>query len=178
MIPTYKINPQKITQPVTLESLWLNVIMADPVYWFKQFRKMESMNIKNILLNQRGTLPEKLNKIFGSKYKELFPNADKMKVSLQVLGDIFEDIGNFFSEKNLNDWEAQLRKGSNIGNQIANAFNYFKNSGSLNQQVQQQQKIQDIQTKTLTTAQNIWSTYSLPIAIGGGLLIVMLLMKK
>lgn len=172
----------------TTQTVWYNIIMTDIPYWTKQFDKIRAMSkskLENIIFNPRLTQKDKFKKIFGRKFVQA---AKVYNVTLsgeqfsELLGDVFSDIGNWFSStfssNNLSQWEQQLRQGANISNQIANGLNYLTNMPNIQQQSQQQQQIQTVQSKVLTSGQSLLETYKLPIIGGGALLVLALLLKK
>lgn len=168
-------NPQATTtaKPMTtaqiLQTWWLNTIAENPKEWQKRFKRLKTFNWVKVLQDKNLTSVQKFEKIFAVSLKD---------VAVSGLGDIFSDIGNFFSQSNLNKLEEWIRQGQITFSNIGNAINVIKNQPSVQSQVQQQIAYQDLQTKFLTQGSAIWQTYSMPIAIAGGLLIVYLLAKK
>lgn len=151
------------TQETPASVYWMNVITKDWNYWFKQFKKIARMNLNGIIYNTNLTLPQKLERIFGSKWQDLFNNPTVKG----LIGDLFSDIGSWFnstfSSSNLSQWEGQLRQGSTVTNNIANMLNYFRNQPNLEQQVQQQQNIQDVQSQIISKGTGFFETYKIPI---------------
>jgi len=158
----------KVSTPMTWEEFWFNLYQSNPKFWGKQFQKIVKMNLPGIISNPRLAMSQKFEKIFGLR----FPSNGR-------LGDIFSDIGGWFSQtfsqQNLTNWQNQI----NTTNQtISNFLQLMRNQGNMQSQVQQQQKIQDIQTQAVLTTKSFIETYQMPIIIGLAVLLGVVVLKK
>ena len=169
----YNIQPNQVVRgpyrnissaPVTeseVKNFWANVFQLNPQLAVKLARN-DSAWWRNILYSRSLTPQQKFQMIFG------------INLSGGLLGDIFEDIGNWFSGSNLQNAELYLREGQNQAGQWANALNYLRNQPDAETQAYNQMQQQNIQSSLYSGAQT-YGTW-LPWALGG--LILILLVRK
>lgn len=119
---------------------------------------------KPIISNTRLTPSQKFKKIFGVDFLDIFaPNG------LSGLGNIFEDIGNWFNQGGAERLALQIQ---NTSSSIAKALNVLRNQQS---NVETQQSMNDLTSNAYLKTTSFIQDYGIWI-IGG--LAVLLLIKK
>lgn len=129
----------------------------------RHFLKQKPGWWKSVLTNNNLSIESKFKKIFGVSIYDAFP-------STKLLGNIFEDIGNWFSGGGAERLANEIER---TAGEISKVLNALRNKPEYN--YAQQQQIQDFQSKTFWGIQDIISQYGWLI-IGG--LIVFLLVRK
>lgn len=122
---------------------------------------------KPILSNTRLSPSQKFKKIFGIDFLDIFQSN-----GVSGLGNIFEDIGNWFNTGGAERLALQIE---NTSSSIAQALNILRNKQNQGFNTNTQMQIQDTVTNTALTVTDFISKYGIFI-IGG--LAVLLLIKK
>jgi len=169
---SYAVQPLRTrVQPVTTNNdFWKQIFLnsRNGQKLIERFASGDSAWWKNILYSRALTPQQKLEYIFGIKLSELFPGS-------QLLGDVFEWLNNLFSNQNLSNVELWLRQGQNTANQFANALNIVRNSPNNSNLSLEQQRMQDLLSRGVTTGYNFWQQWGW--AVAGGLLLILVLKK-
>jgi hypothetical protein len=121
---------------------------------------------KTILYSKYLTPYQKFQEIFGVA-------ADTLKPAVQLLGDIFEWIGNLFSEKNLNEAEKFLNKVYTQSQNVQSLIEQIK-SGKIQSQYQQASQIME----DYSTVKSFWDEYKILVIAGAAGLLIYFLTKK
>lgn len=137
----------------------------------KKFQKLKIGDFLKILYDKNLSEVQKFEKIFDVKA------VDVRSIALNGLGDIFEDISNFFSNENLRKIENGIRQGQSISNSIANGINALRNQGNM-QNANDITSIRDQQSQLYFGAQSFYEKHGQALLLGGGALILILLLKK
>jgi len=167
----YKINPVQVKAPAQndVATNLINQIINTPrgQQVLERFLKQKPGFWVPIANNSRLTPSQKFKKIFGIDFLDIFENK---KISL--LGNIFEDIGNWFNNGGAERLALQIE---NTSSSIAQALNILRNKQNTGINTNTQMQLQDIQTNAALTLSDIISQYGIWI-IGG--LALLLFLKK
>lgn len=167
-------NTQQTTQPVNTAAEWNKFyenLFAKRPDLLKKFRSKKLGFFLDIIYNKNLSPVQKFEKLFDVKA------IDINQIALSGLGDIFEEISNFFSNENLRKIENGIRQGQQISNSIANGLNALRNQGNQNT-ANDITEIRDQQSKLYFSANSYLEKYGTPMLIGAGALILILLFKK
>ena len=160
--------------PVNTNAVWAafwEKLFAKRPDLMRKFQRTKIGDFMKILYDKNLSEVQKFEKIFGVKA------IDIKQIALSGLGDIFEDISNFFSQENLRKIENGIRQGQSISNSIANGINALRNQGNM-QNANDLTTIRDQQSQLYFGAQSIYEKYGPAMLIGGGALLLILLLKK
>lgn len=116
------------------------------------------------LYNPRLTPQQKFEKILGVRINEMLSGTGNSGGGL--LGDIFEWIGNLFSNQNLQNAESFIRRMQAQSQNIANMISAFRNNPGVNEQVNTQMQQQDYMIQKAFDVKSFIDKYGLYIIIG------------
>lgn len=139
----------------------------------KKFREKKIGFFLDIIYDKNLSEIQKFEKIFDVKAVDL----SRLTLSGNGLGDIFEEISNFFSTENLRKIENGIRQGQSVSNSIANAINALRNQGNF-KTADELTTIRDQQSNLYFGAQSLYEKYGPAMLLGGGALLLILLLKK
>jgi len=114
-----------------------------------------------ILANQKLTPSQKFKKIFGVDFLDIFFQNG------QGLGNIFEDIGNWFNNGGAERLALQIQ---NTSSSVAQALNILRNKEN---NINTQQNVQDFQTNAFLKTSDFLQNYGWLVIGGLGLLLIL-----
>lgn len=163
----FNIQPSQVRTAISTDTIAKNLIaqiLSSPAgsKIVKHFTSRKPGFWKPILNNQNLNPCDKIERIFGVKFNEMFKQA-------ALLGNIFEDIGNWF---NSGGAERLANQVENTSNDIARVLNAIRNRPDTSQT---QTNIRDFESKTFFGIQDFIQNYGIWI-IGG--LVLFLFIKK
>lgn len=174
VIQSVTTQPTQPTASSAYASFWNGVITKNPQLAAQLFTPANLNYIMSIIRDYTLAPDAKFKKIFGvdlSTFK-----------STTGLGDIFSDVGSFFSNlfssSNMSSLEDFFRTGANQFNNSANLLQYSQNQPNPQQLAQQQNLMNQYNLQSQNTFSNFMNLYGTYVFIGAGILLVVLLSKK